>query len=151
MIHKVAQNAVIPAWCRWPAVGSSRPLRRATIYAPPLSVGKPHETVGRIEEQLATGCLGVSSSLSNICQWLSSSSWQPASRQSAVHASTRLQLCSLGVSAFQLFVLSSSCAHCAYLCCVVLCIACTASTSLELCRRQKSTSGWECGLVTAVQ
>ena len=151
MIHKVAQNAVIPAWCRRPAVGSSRPLRRATIYAPPLSVGKPHETVGRIEEQLATGCLGVSSSLSNICQWLSSSSWQPASRQSAVHASTRLQLCSLGVSAFQLFVLSSSCAHCKYLCCVVLCIACTASTSLELCRRQKSTSGWECGLVTAVQ
>ena len=108
-----------------PDVGSSRPLRRATIYAPPLSVGKPHETVGRIEEQLATGCLGVSSSLSNICQWLSSSSWQPASRQSAVHASTRLQLCSLGVSAFQLFVLSSSCAHCKYLCCVVLCIACT--------------------------
>ena len=130
-----------------PAVGSSRPLRRATIYAPPLSVGKPHETVGRIEEQLATGCLGVSSSLSNICQWLSSSSWQLVSRQSAVHASTRLQLCSLGVSAFAL----SSCAHCAYLCCVVLCIACTASTSLELCRRQRSTSGWECGLVTAVQ
>ena len=130
-----------------PAVGSSRPLRRATIYAPPLLVGKPHETVGRIEEQLATGCLGVSSSLSNICQWLSSSSWQLVSRQSAVHASTRLQLCSLGVSAFAL----SSCAHCAYLCCVVLCIACTASTSLELCRRQKSTSGWERGLVTAVQ
>ena len=130
-----------------PAVGWSRPLRRATIYAPPLLVGKPHETVGRIEEQLATGCLGVSSSLSNICQWLSSSSWQPASRQSAVHASTRLQLCSLGVSAFAL----SSCAHCKYLCCVVLCIVCTASTSLELCRRQKSTSGWERGLVTAVQ
>ena len=75
-------------------------------------------TVGRIEEQLAAAvrCLGVSSSLSDICQCFA---WQLANR---AWDQTLTVLCKK-------------------LCFVWVCTVCRQQTS--------STSGWECGLVTA--